>query len=204
MLYSKGVKSLPTNQTSLTDTDVFIENISDESIKEKSSIAPGEIVLGSITEINALGQPFVDFSVNPNDKSLCAITTLVLTEQHVNRQVALLFKDGDLAHPIVIGLIHSPLQAMIDNFEDQQNEIPNSLKTECENDNVELAANFKTDDILVEGKKVIFEAQDEMIFKCGESSITLTKEGKVLIRGKYLLNRSSGVNRIMGGSVQVN
>ena len=29
-------------------------------------------------------------------------------------------------------------------------------------------------------------------------------EGKVLIRGTYLLSRSSGVNRIKGGSVQIN
>ena len=204
MLYSKGVKSLPTNQSTLTDTDVFIENSSDKSVKEKTSIVPGEIVLGVITEINALGQPFVNFSVNPNNKSLCAITTLVLTDQHVNRQVALLFKDGDLAQPIVIGLIHSPLQAMIDNFEDQQSEMKNNSTTEYDNDNVDLSATLNTDDILVDGKKMTFEAQDEMVFKCGESSITLTKEGKVLIRGKYLLNRSSGVNRIMGGSVQVN
>ena len=30
------------------------------------------------------------------------------------------------------------------------------------------------------------------------------RAGKVLIRGAYLLSRSSGVNRIKGGSVQIN
>ena len=38
----------------------------------------------------------------------------------------------------------------------------------------------------------------------GKASITLTREGKVLIRGTYLSSRSSGVNRIKGGSVQIN
>ena len=33
---------------------------------------------------------------------------------------------------------------------------------------------------------------------------TLTRAGKILIRGAYLLARSSGVNRIQGGSVQIN
>ena len=37
-----------------------------------------------------------------------------------------------------------------------------------------------------------------------KASITLTKAGKVLIEGSYLLSRSTGVNRIKGGSVQLN
>ena len=32
----------------------------------------------------------------------------------------------------------------------------------------------------------------------------LTRAGKVLIQGAYLLSRSTGVNRIKGGSVQIN
>ena len=47
-------------------------------------------------------------------------------------------------------------------------------------------------------------AEKEIVLKCGKASITLTKAGKVIIRGTYLLNRSSGVNRIKGGSVQIN
>ena len=35
-------------------------------------------------------------------------------------------------------------------------------------------------------------------------NIMLTRAGKVLIRGAYLLSRSSGANRIKGGSVQIN
>ena len=37
-----------------------------------------------------------------------------------------------------------------------------------------------------------------------KASITLTSAGKILLRGAYILNRSSGVNRIKGGSVQIN
>ncbi|MEW5071937.1 hypothetical protein AB1P14_09365, partial [Pseudomonas aeruginosa] len=38
----------------------------------------------------------------------------------------------------------------------------------------------------------------------GKASITLTRAGKVIIRGAYLSSRSTGVNRIKGGSVQIN
>ena len=50
----------------------------------------------------------------------------------------------------------------------------------------------------------MFTAESEIVLRCGEASITLTRAGKVLIRGTYLLSRSSGVNRIKGGSVQIN
>jgi len=163
------------------------------SIASDYKIAEGEIILGTLVGIDDNGQALVDFAQNPVSTPLKAISTSAVTQQQVSRQVALLFNQGDLNQPIIMGLIHSPLQAMLENFDQHS-----------ETEKVELAGNLNIDDVKVEGNKVTLEAQDEMVFKCGESSITLTKAGKVLIRGKYLLNRSSGVNRIMGGSVQVN
>jgi hypothetical protein len=40
--------------------------------------------------------------------------------------------------------------------------------------------------------------------QCGKASITLTRAGKVLINGAYVSSRSSGVNRLKGGSIQLN
>jgi hypothetical protein len=60
------------------------------------------------------------------------------------------------------------------------------------------------DDVRIDGYRVTFDASKEIVLRCGKSSITLTRAGKVLIRGAYLLNRSSGVNRIKGGAVQIN
>jgi hypothetical protein len=189
---------LPINAFDNNDEDVFEHTSLDDT--KKSRIEPGEVLLGSVISIDALGQAMVDFPLNPEKHPIAAITTFALTAQHVSRQVALLFNWGDLSQPIIMGLVHSPLQAMLDNFEHEP-----SKKTDLvETNKVELSANLVTENVSVEGKKITFEAQDEMVFKCGQSSITLTKEGKVLIRGKYLLNRSTGVNRIMGGSVQVN
>lgn len=47
-------------------------------------------------------------------------------------------------------------------------------------------------------------AEREIVLRCGKASITLTRAGKVIIQGAYLSSRSSGVNRIKGGSVQIN
>lgn len=47
-------------------------------------------------------------------------------------------------------------------------------------------------------------AQNELTLRCGKASITLTKEGKIILRGTYISSRSSGANRIKGGSVHLN
>ena len=47
-------------------------------------------------------------------------------------------------------------------------------------------------------------AEREIVLRCGKASITLTRAGKVLIRGEYIFSRSTGVNKIKGGSVQLN
>jgi hypothetical protein len=47
-------------------------------------------------------------------------------------------------------------------------------------------------------------AREQLVLRCGAASITLTRDGKVLIQGAYVSHRSSGVMRIKGGSVQIN
>lgn len=56
----------------------------------------------------------------------------------------------------------------------------------------------------LDGRKVVLTGDEEVTLKCGKASITLTSSGKVLIKGEYVLTRSSGVNRIKGGAVQIN
>jgi hypothetical protein len=57
---------------------------------------------------------------------------------------------------------------------------------------------------LVDGRRVVLEAADEIVLRCGESSITLKRDGRVLIKGAYVETASRGVNRIKGGSVKIN
>jgi hypothetical protein len=59
-------------------------------------------------------------------------------------------------------------------------------------------------EVTVDGRRVVLDAKDEIVLKCGEASITLRRNGRVVIRGAYVETRSRGVNRIKGGSVQIN
>lgn len=56
----------------------------------------------------------------------------------------------------------------------------------------------------VTGKRVVVTGEEEVELRCGEASITLRKDGKLVIRGAYVETAARGTNRIKGGSVQIN
>jgi hypothetical protein len=110
-----------------------------------------------------------------------ALTTVALAAEPPGREVVLLFLDGDPARPVVLGVVQPP-------------HVPGA----------EAPAPAARAEAQVDGERVEFVARREIVLRCGEASITLTRAGKVLIQGTYLLSRSTGVNRVKGGSVQIN
>ena len=125
------------------------------------------------------GAPLVGFTGNPQAEATPARSTASLTRENIGCEVALLFENGDPARPMIIGRMQQPV-----------------ISTEKPN---EQALNAEID-----GERVVLQANQEIVLRCGKASITLTRAGKIVIRGAYILNRSSGVNRIKGGSVQIN
>lgn len=51
---------------------------------------------------------------------------------------------------------------------------------------------------------VTIEANESLSLKCGNSSIDLRKDGKLMVRGNDVLTRAKRTNRIKGGSVGIN
>jgi len=139
------------------------------------------IVIGRLRGWDDAAEPLVDFPGNPLDEPLPARSTAVLNEGHIGRDVALMFEAGDPERPVVIGPVLDPGKSR-----------------------VEPPAEQKPFDVQVDGETITLTGNKQIVLKCGKASITLTRAGKILIRGAYLLNRSAGVNRIKGGSVQIN
>ena len=138
------------------------------------------VVIGLLLNIDELGQPLVAYPGNPDETARIARSSAQLTTKDVGCEVALLFEGGDPKLPLVIGKIQQTRKT-IDQDQDE-------------------SANIAE----LDGESIVLSARQNITLKCGKASITLTKAGKVVIRGAYLLNRSSGVNRIKGGSVQIN
>jgi hypothetical protein len=159
-------------------TKLSVKEESDESVlraQMHGSMIPG-VMLGTLTGFEEAGRPLVTFGDSSESCPVQARSTVELTVSQIGHEVALVFEQGDLAKPIILGCMR-----------------PQSPAKE----EVKLEA-------ALDGENVVLSAEREMVLRCGKSSITLTRAGKVIIRGAYLLSRSSGVNRIKGGSVQIN
>jgi hypothetical protein len=101
------------------------------------------------------------------------------------RDALLVFKENDPGQPVIIDTLYSLLHEI----------------TDRSSDTLEVK---KPEEVSVDQKRICIEAQEEIVLRCGEASITLTQAGKVIIKGNYLLSRSSGANRIKGCTVRIN
>jgi len=52
--------------------------------------------------------------------------------------------------------------------------------------------------------ELVFEAKRKITLRCGKASITLYPNGKIALRGEYIVSDAAGVNRIAGGQIELN
>jgi hypothetical protein len=123
--------------------------------------------------------PLVIFPGQVGSAAVRARSTLHVRGEHVGRDIALMFENGDPRHPILMGLM-------------------------ARNDGWSSSDQSGKVEIDADGESLVVNAKEQLVLRCGSASITLTRSGKVLVQGTYISSRSSGVNRIKGGSVQLN
>jgi len=153
-----------------------------ETKPDSAILSPDSVVVGIVVGCDEGAQtPRVSFPGCAVEAGVAARSIVALHSADIGKQVALLFEGGDLGKPMIIGKIQVPGIA------------------------ARQSASFQPNvDASVDGERLEFRADREIVLKCGKASITLTRAGKIIIRGAYLLNRSSGVNKIKGASVQIN
>lgn len=145
---------------------------------EKDTEVIHGIVIGTLAGISTSGTPEVRYPGSPSSKALQALATQPVTNEDLGRELALSFVDGNPRQPVILGFLHQAGAARADSAESV--------------------------DVDVDGETVTLTGKQQIVLKCGKASITLTRAGKVIIKGAYLSSRSTGVNRIKGGSVQIN
>lgn len=145
--------------------------------RRKSPPALPTAVVGHVRGQAATGEPLVDFTGNPAGRSIPARSTVSWGLADIGSEVALTFEGGRPDAPIILGILRPP-------------PVPGVPRPPVE--------------ISTDGQKIVLTAEREVQLTCGEASITLTRSGKVLIRGTYILTRSSGSNRIKGAAVEIN
>lgn len=111
------------------------------------------------------------------------------------QRALVVFDGGDAARPVVVGVIQDRLEELVD-----------LTAPDARPSAVDPPARPASDllSVWADGREVRIEAAERLELRCGEASITLRADGKVEIHGTHVLSRSSGPNRIKGGSVSIN
>ena len=138
------------------------------------------VAIGELVGLNNGGQTPVVLYPGPDGPiAVTACTVLDLYGPQIGRRVLLMFEDAEPTKPIVVGVLRDDVDST-------------------------LQSTAQPVEVHADGGRLIVSAKEQLILRCGQASITLTKSGKVLIEGAYVSTRSSGVNRIKGGAVQIN
>ena len=61
-----------------------------------------------------------------------------------------------------------------------------------------------TRQVLIEDESIVLDGRSRVEIRCGEASLVLTRDGKAVLKGLRVVTDAKGVNRIRGGSVQIN
>lgn len=134
--------------------------------------------VGRLQGFDLLEQPLVAQLKACPGHLLRARSTVPLQRAMIGREVLVMFEDGNLQAPVILGVIAPQALA----------EVP--------------AAPSVT--VQADGERHVIDAEREIVLRCGDASITLTRAGKVIIKGRYILSRSTGYNKIKGAAIDIN
>lgn len=154
----------------------------------RASLDSGVFLMGHVVESNG-SHILIDYPGNSYGL-LPARSAITIPDWHEqgqtsSLQVILVFENGNLSLPFILGVIGDDKQ-----LTDRLHEIE---KQDDRQDNKELEA----DTLMLSGKK-------EVILQCGKGSITLREDGKIIIKGVEVVSRASQANKIKGSTVCVN
>jgi hypothetical protein len=161
------------------------------TVRFEESEEPATHVVGEIAAIDERGRASVVF---PGNRILPVPARSVVDAparagEHpdalIGAPVLLVFEGGDPAKPIILGFVSDVLR-------------PEPARPELRLDLGEER------DVVVDGKRIVLEAEQEVLLRCGKGTILMRRDGKVMVRGTDVLSRSTGPNRVKGASVKLN
>jgi hypothetical protein len=148
----------------------------------------GGFLRGRVVAIGGGGVILVDVPARGPNSPLFAWSIVPVEAEDVGREVVMGLEEGDPPRPVILGFVWTPGASK-------------PVRSKPSRRSRKAVKNLIVES---EGERLVISSDQELELRCGEASIILTREGKVLIRGTYLSSQSSGVNRVKGGSVHLN
>ena len=161
----------------------ILETLLDAAISRRPSVDPRPtqgVIVGTLVGFMDNGAtPLVAYPGQPGTAALAARTTVDVHGAHIASEVVLLFESGDPSRPIIVGRLRGTSDR-------QPGDSPGRVEVDAD------------------GERLVVSANTRLVLRCGQASITLSADGRVVVRGTHVISHSSGLNRIKGGAVQIN
>lgn len=142
------------------------------------STAGASPIVARLYGFDVLDRPLLSGLAARPGEVVTARSTVALRRDMLTAEVLVLFENGDANRPIITGVLQdlTPLPAPA----------PQGVT------------------IHADDTRHVVTAEREIVLRCGDASITLTRAGKVIIQGSYIVSRSSGHNKIKGAAIELN
>jgi hypothetical protein len=155
--------------------------------------APADVVLSEagaqIGRLAAIDNGVVTVVTTARPQTIAAKLAVAVSAEQLQQAlttqqpVVIVFENGAIDKPIIVGFVAPAPLSMPANTEAGA---PNIIEAD------------------VDGRRVKLVGKDEIVLECGQASITLRRNGRVVIRGTHVESYSDGTNRIKGGQVRIN
>jgi hypothetical protein len=133
------------------------------------------LVIATFIGRDRSGEPVVSVPDGFESRMVAARSATMLEASDFGTDVVVMFDGGDPDRAIILGRLLAPKPVAAEDVA-----------------------------VTLDGERLELSAEREIVMRCGKASITLTRTGKIILRGTYILSRSSGPNKIKGGSIQLN
>lgn len=164
-----------------------MQSLLSSGLVDQDRSAAGAVRTGQIVHISPAGCLFVDFPGNEMGPVEAHVLSHPACRFHIGDRVLLAFEADEASPPVVMGTVKQRMPQ-------PENEVELSV--------VDEGSSKKQ--AVIDGRTISLDAKQEIVLRCGKSSITLKKDGKIVIKGTHLVSRASQTNRIKGGSVAIN
>ena len=140
------------------DFDKLLDaEIGDRLLPQSQSIQG--VVIGKLVGFTDNGAtPLVTYSGQHGTVAVAARSTVDLYGPHIGRDAVLMFEHGDSARPIIVGCVRNAGQQST----------------------AQPAGHVEVD---ADGERLVVSAKGGLVLRCGKASVTLSADGKIVLRG---------------------
>jgi len=171
-------EALPVEQT--TDDFSMLSSRPIGSPQPHMAALSGGAATGRLHGFDLEDRPLISGLAQVPGEVVVARTTVPLLRQMIGESIVVLYEQGDPYRPIIVGVLQERARQL------KPTEKPQQLSIQADDD------------------RYVVTAEREIVLRCGDASITLTRAGKVIIKGNYIISRSTGYNKIKGAAIDIN